>query len=216
MQARVIPATALAIESFRESLRSLLVLEPDQLARLREVAETDAGFEPTDELIRRLCEALRITERDSASILSVCHYLYECIREGRNAEALVRELGEVASELGINDFPTKQGYLKRLFGPNEAYDRRVTARRTSEAALPVLERIWLYCDLRAVAAEPPTEAPRYVPVIVARLRFDEPIAGQEAISFQMTEETLGTLALAVERVRELMHKIKLDLEDKLY
>jgi hypothetical protein len=216
MQARVIPATALAIDSFRESLRSLLVLEPDQLTRLRELTETDTGFEPTDELIRRLREVLGITERDSASILSVCHYLYDCAQEGQNAEALVRELGEVSGELKIGGFPAKQDHLKRLFSPNEAYDRRAMARQIGEAALPVLERTWLYCDLRAVGARSTTEAPRYVPVIVARLRFDEPIAGQEAISFQMSEEALGNLALDVERIRELMGKIRLDLKDKLY
>jgi hypothetical protein len=216
MEARLIPASTLAIQSFRDSLRSLLMLTPEQVHELRRAAETENGFEPTDELIRGLHERLQISEKDSATALSVCYFLYERLEAGRDAGALVGELGEIASELGIDDFPRKAEALRRLFSPNEAYDRPTIRRRTAESVLPVLESVWLYCDLRAVAGEAATEAPRYVPVIVARLRFDEPIAGQEAICFQMTEETLSRLASDVQRTRELTEKIKLDLRDKLY
>ena len=216
MQARVIPATLLAVESFRESLRALLTLTPDQLHRVAAAAESENGFEPTDQLIRGLHEALGISEKDSASVLAVCSFLYEGLREAGNAEGLVRELAEIATELGIADLPSKQDALKDLFRRNEAYDRRTMRRRTAESVLPVLESVWLYCDLRAVAAEPTAEAPRYVPVVVARLKFDEPIAGQEAIFFQMTEEALAKLTSDVQRTRELIERIKVDLRDKLY
>ncbi len=216
MEARIIPATLLAMESFRGSLRALLSLTPEQLDRFAAAAETENGLEPTDQLIRGLHEALGISEKDIASVLTVSSFLHEGLRQAENGEGLVREFAEIATELGIPDFAPKQDALKRLFRPNEAYARRIIRRRTAEAALPVLESVWLYCDLRAVAAEPTAEAPRYVPVIMARLKFDEPIAGQEAIFFQMTEEALERLASDVQRTRELIEKIKLDLGDKLY
>ena len=216
MEARIIPATLLAMDSFRESLRALLSLTPEQLDRLAAAGETENGLEPTDQLIRGLHEALGISEKDIASVLTVSSFLHDGLREAENAEGLVRQLGEIATDLGITDLPSKQDALKRLFRRNEAYDRRTIRRRTAEAALPVLESVWLYCDLRAVAAEPTAEAPRYVPVIMARLKFDETIAGQEAIFFQMTEEALDRLASDVQRTRELIEKIKLDLRDKLY
>lgn len=216
MEPRIIPATLLAMESFRESLRALLTLTPEQLDRLAAAAETENGFEPTDQLIRDLHDALGISEKDIGTVLTVCSFFHEGLRQAENGEGLVRQLGEIATELGITDLPSKQDALKRLFRPNEAYDRRTIRRRTAESVLPVLETVWLYCDLRAVGAEPTAEAPRYVPVIMARLKFDETMAGQEAIFFQMTEETLERLASDVQRTRELIEKIKLDLRDKLY
>jgi hypothetical protein len=216
MQARIIPATLLAMESFRESLRALLTLTPEQLDRLAAAGETENGFEPTDQLIRALHDALGISEKDIGTVLAVCSFLHEGLRQAENGEGLVRQFAEIAPELGIPNFDPKRDALKRLFRPNEAYSRRIIRRRTAEAALPVLETVWLYCDLRAVAAEPTAEAPRYVPVIMARLKFDETMAGQEAIFFQMTEEALDRLASDVQRTRELIERIKLDLRDKLY
>jgi hypothetical protein len=216
MEARIIPATLLAIDSFRESLRALLALTPEQLDRFAAAGQTENGFEPTDQLIRALHQALGISEKDIGSALTICSFLYDGLRDARNAEGLVRELGEIATELGITDVPSKEDALNRLFRRNEAYDRRTMRRRTAEAALPVLESVWLYCDLRAVPSEPQAEAPRYVPVITARLKFDETIAGQDGIFFQMTEEALDRLASDVQRTRELIEKIKLDLREKLY
>jgi len=216
METRIIPARLVAIESFRESLRALLALTPEELDRFAAAGETENGFEPTDQLIRGLHEALGISEKDIGNALAVCSFLYEGVREAPNAEGLVGELAELATELGITDFPPKQDALKHLFRRNEAYDRRTMRRRTAESVLPVLETVWLYCDLRAVPSEPTADAPRYVPVIMARLKFDEPIAGQEGIFFQMTEEALIKLASDVQRTRELIERIKVDLRDKLY
>ena len=216
MQARIIPATLLAVESFRESLRALLTLTPEQLRGVAAAAETESGFEPTDQIIRGLHEALGISEKDIGNALAVCSFLYDGLREAEDPEGLVRELGDIAPGLGIADLPSKRDALRHVFRRNEAYDRRTIRRRTAESVLPVLESVWLCCDLRAVPSEPTAHAPRYVPVIMARLGFDEPIAGQEAIFFQMTEEALAKLTSDVQRTREFIEKIKLDLRDKLY
>ena len=47
-----------------------------------------------------------------------------------------------------------------------------------------------------------------VPVVVARLEFDEPVAGQEALFIQLTEESFAELKRQVERMEKTLQAIR--------
>lgn len=216
MALAIIPPSLLGVESFRASIRQLLGLTAEQLGQVRDAVEAEKTISVTDSLIVRVGQAWELSEIEAMKTLSISSFLYEHVATEEDTEALVSDLREVATGLDIGDFPSKEEALKRLFSPIPAYDRQVVRSRTIESPMPVLDSWSLYCDLRVVPKEGGTELMGYVPVIVARLRFDEPIAGQDGMFFQITEETLKRFLADVERIGGILEQVKLDEKEKLY
>ena len=79
-------------------------------------------------------------------------------------------------------------------------------RDTAIQAAPTLVRVGLSCDLRVVS-DPPNMTWGLVPVVFARLEFDESVAGQQALWVQLTEESVGKLKRELEKVQETLRSV---------
>ena len=80
-------------------------------------------------------------------------------------------------------------------------------RRAAIAVAPTLSDVRLYSDLRVISHGPAAEW-ELVPVVVARLGFDENVAGQQALFIQLTEESLAELKREVERAEVALRAIR--------
>ena len=79
--------------------------------------------------------------------------------------------------------------------------------RTSAIAIaPTLADISLNSDLRVVP-DPNVEC-KLVPVVFARLEFDEPVAGQRALFIQITEDSLEELEHEIKKTKELLQIVR--------
>ena len=74
------------------------------------------------------------------------------------------------------------------------------------AVAPTLVDSRLYSDLRVVSHGSVVDW-ELVPVVVARLGFDENIAGQQALFIQLTEESLADLKREIERAEHVLRAI---------
>lgn len=206
-----------ATKSFRDAVRALLSLDDGQMEVLVQATRGEQGFDPSDATAGPVGQALGPAAEQLSLILSVCGFLYETARSrGLSSEAIVAELGEMAQALGIEAFEQKRAMLLRLFEPNESYDRRRQATRAASLGLPVLENAYFFCDLRGVSNAAGGGVAGFVPLVIARLEMDEPIAGQDAIVIQLTESGLADLEAKLRSARELLDSIKSELEGKLY
>ena len=87
---------------------------------------------------------------------------------------------------------------------------RLDTERLNGAAIqvgPNLVATDMRCDLRVVA-DLPNKKWSLVPIIVARLTFDENVAGQQAIFVQLNEEAIGDLAIEVERAQATLQEVR--------
>ena len=216
MKLSIISSSLLRIDSFRDSMRLLLSLTPEQLTRLRDVTEAEKEVSVTDALVARAQDALQVAEKEAVEIIYGFSFLYARAPTEEETQALLADLKKVATDLGIQMVTAKEDALGRLFVRIPDYDRGIVRKRALEGVMPVLEDWVLYCELRVIAEDQGTEIEGYVPVVVARFEFDEPIAGQGAIVFQITEETLKRLDADVKRIGAVLERVRLDQGDNLY
>ena len=83
---------------------------------------------------------------------------------------------------------------------------REDLRSAAIAVAPTLVDSRLYSDLRVVSHGSVVDW-ELVPVVVARLGFDENIAGQQALFIQLTEESLADLKREIERAEHVLRAI---------
>lgn len=82
-------------------------------------------------------------------------------------------------------------------------------RASAIAIAPTLADISLNSDLRVVS-DPNMEC-KLVPVVFARLEFDEPVAGQQALFIQITEDSLEELEYEIKKTKELLQIVRSQL-----
>ncbi|MEJ3741795.1 hypothetical protein WEI85_00635 [Actinomycetes bacterium KLBMP 9797] len=180
------------IAGFREALRVLLKLDESMMEKV--VAASEARLGPISAVG---------TADERAGTLAT-------------AAAALETLTRIRDEDGMDDLMADADYLlsdipnahKRLSGllresPDEAEQRVIS--RAQHAALPVLVRLSLEVDFRAVAL--PDSTTRFVPVTIARLEFDEPIGGFEAITFQLTDDRLEDVDRVAQKAVDLRRQI---------
>ena len=80
-------------------------------------------------------------------------------------------------------------------------------RDTAIQAAPTLVRVGLSCDLRVVS-DPRNMKWGLVPVVFARLEFDESVAGQQALWVQLTEESVEKMKRELERMQETLRVVR--------
>ena len=94
---------------------------------------------------------------------------------------------DFASSVGVESFLPED--FSTFFSWLPGLDMEVL-RDTAIRAAPTLVDVGLSCDLRVVSY-PPNMAWGLVPVVFARLEFDEDLAGQQALWVQLTEESVA-------------------------
>jgi hypothetical protein len=160
--------------------------------------------------------ALGLSQTETSLLLDICAYLYGPTARGRDPSQLLEELESLASELGWElDLETKRGSLRQLFSIDHPFALYLHRERAIRGAMPVLQRVLMECDMRVVS-DSDDHVLGYVPVIIARLEFDEELAGQPSISFQVTEAGLDDLESLARALRDQVAQARLDFEEKLF
>jgi len=211
----VIPPPLRASKPFLNLIRSLLSLSADELNKIAEAVTTKDGFRVSSSALAGLRGSLGKPAPDLLELLSVCGFLYDSALSEEVTDAdLVRELLELGESLEVEIPDDKVEALRSLFKPNPEYNRDRRRRSASEQAMPLLEQVSLHCDLRAVVAGP-GRIEGYVPVVIARLEFDEPIAGQGAIVVQISQVALARLETELAAMRDVLSGVEQELGRRL-
>jgi hypothetical protein len=202
-----------AYESFRRAVRDLLSLSETQLQRLRELTLTGFTLEATPELAERLGISV-----DSLGLsVAATEALYI---ESRSVgiDAVVRELErliqttEEFQEGGI-EVQKKLQALADLLKPRPEYDEQARREAAEHAVFPVLEGSYFTVDLRLNRA--PDGGFDLVPVVIARLWFDEEVQGGDAISFQFPPGDLEVLSEQVASLEKTLESLRRSFPKRL-
>jgi hypothetical protein len=205
-------ASLWALSDFRQSIGAVVALEAETHLLLRRL--TDADFAVSD------AAALDVDPTELANVLAASRELYDSTLDGAAAEDVLDELTQLAAINGADLPPNFQDQLAArrssllvLLSPRDEYNRRQwreTVQRSGQAAL---DGVSLFVDLRPTTI---SGSSRLVPVILARLEFDEPIQTlSRAVVFQVSDSGLKELRAAMERLDQALADITSTHKDSL-
>lgn len=206
MTVSFIPAYMLGIPSFMASLKALLSLTPDQMRQFRSLLEQQEDVSYNDSLVTRAADALSVKIGTVSEIVRVYDFLYQRASSVEDFRALANDLAQLAEEQGLST-DGKAEALQTLVAPIPVVDRANVIRGTLQSLMPILQGWSFHCELRAVS-DPVGNLKGYIPVVAARFDFDEPIAGQAGIAFQIPDEALASLAGEISRIQLLLSQVK--------
>ncbi len=196
--------------AFRRDAATFLSLSRDSVDRLVSLVEKHATFDiPPDDMdeFEKACDL----KGKGRQVLGVAHMIRSAVQDIEQLDIRAQDLSDFASLVKVESF-TPEHFL-RFFSPIPQFDPD-DLRSTAIALAPTLVDTRLYCDLRVIYHAPGIDW-GLVPVVVARLGFDEPVAGQQALFVQLTEESLAELKQQVERVEKTLQAIRDRLGDQI-
>lgn len=200
-------------DSFRHAIHGLLSQDPDRLHRLRTLTETtmDVPQEHASEFDLSIPEFELMT--------SALAYLYRLSREHPDgADQVLHELKllveSTPEEFSDVNFPTVQDELSTLLVPRPELDLQHQIEQLKRAVFPALERWGFSLDMR-VSTDLRDDRLQLVPVLCARIAFDETIQAGDAISFQLSESQLQDLEEEISRIKSVIEQAKSALADHL-
>ena len=156
--------------------------------------------------------ASKVTEFESAysldgagrSILEAARIIRAMVRRVDQADEQNRVLTKLAELVNTEAFGLE--HFSALFSSQSQLDRE-ELRTTAIRVAPTLVGVSLYSDLRVVS-DPPNVDLGLVPVVVARLGFDEQVAGQQALFVQLTEESLKELKHEIDKTQKTLQVVR--------
>ena len=140
---------------------------------------------------------------EGSGVLAAAELIRPAARRIPEGDARNQGLSGLAAIVGANDYVTENfsGFFSDLPKLEMA-----ELRSTAIAIAPTLVGVTMTSDLRVVS-DPPNIQCALVPVVFARLAFDEPVAGQRAHFVQLTEESLAELEREIDKMKELRRTI---------
>jgi len=184
----------LGLDSYRESLSHAAKLAPKQAERLAEALRYEVSA-PDD-----------VKASDWSSAVGALRYAYEvAVREGFEAVQ-----NDISAALATEMDSSALQALLRLLAEDDAVAQRIAGTRERDAVLPNLVNARFALDLRAIALDGDDDL-QLAPTITVRLEFDEHVAGQDAITFQVPLWALDELAADLSRISARVRKIDADL-----
>jgi len=207
--------TLWSVQSFRRTVAQLAQLSSEQLNQLR--ARTDGGFEldDADQVVPDVSPA------DSVQLVAALSELYEPRLRGTTPDQVLDELQGLAKRES-RDLPhdfseilaRQRPALLTLLSPRPEYDRTNWREITQRSGLPALEDVSLFVDLRVTTLG--GQGSQLVPVVVARLEFDEPISSAGlSIAFQVPDSALTVLREALERLQVAVDEMNTTFGDHM-
>lgn len=182
--------------TFRRALRDLLNLSPGDLRALAEIE-----FDDMDSVAEAFAGLDLLSDDTEAPPAA----LFLRLNSDESPEAFVREIRQLAAdhpEFEDVDFSAIEESLLAFLVPGKDTRRNLHIRKMQHSVFPTMESAELTVDLRVVHSE--DGKTRLVPVVVARMWFDEPVlTSNAAISFQIDEKVLTRLKEAVDRALAL-------------
>jgi len=172
--------------------------------------ESDNRALAADSLRRDVPQPERLSAEDWAGIIASVRFAYKsAVQDG--LEPVLQDIREQMTDLSEDDL----AFLSEVLTPDPAIDRRQEGVRVREGFLPNLVGASLTLDLRVI--DPQVSAGtdvEVVPVAMMRLLFDEPVAGQEAVTFQLAGPTLEAFSEDLLQLRSSFNAISATTEPK--
>jgi hypothetical protein len=137
-------------------------------------------------------------------VMAVAQVIRSAIQGIDQKEHRELDLIDFASQLEVESFAVER--FSSLLSPLPRLEAQ-DVRSTAIALAPTMVNTQWYSDLRVISEAPGIDW-ALVPVVVARLEFDEPVAGQEALFIQLTEESFAELKRQIERMEKTLQAIR--------
>lgn len=189
--------------SFRRDAALFLSLPKSSVDKLAELVESRGTFDVPSSDVSKFEQDCDL-EDQGRQALTAARLIRSAIRRIDDTEDRRRSLASFAALMTVDPFDPDD--FSRFFSDLPELDGE-ERRRAAIAVAPTVVDAHLYGDLRVVH-HGPVEDWKLVPVVVARLEFDEPVAGQQALFIQLTEESLADLKREVERAEATLRSIR--------
>ena len=186
---------------FRAHAAKLLSLSQDAVHKLVALIEKHGTYDVPPREVAEFERACGI-DGDGRAILAAVRLIRSSLLRVEQ-DARVESLIDFAVLMGVKPF-VPEGF-SALFSPLPELDRE-DLRTRAIAIAPTLATVSLSSDLRVVS-DANVEC-GLVPVVLARLEFDEPVAGQHALFIQITEDSLGKLESEIKKAKEVLQLVR--------
>jgi hypothetical protein len=182
-----------SLESFRSAIRPVLASSPENLPIFR---ASLAGSHPT--------EMPGIAPLEMPRAISAYRLLWDIAsKEG---------ITEVIDEL-MDAFPgLSRSFLEGLLQTDPRMTERVRGIRTRDGFLPLLTESHLSLDVRIIEPTGTTDAAWMVPVVTARLEFDEDVGASSVVVFQLPLPDIDELIDALSLMKQRISRIESTIE----
>jgi hypothetical protein len=198
--------------SFRKPIGDLLNLTPTQMETLRGL--TDKSFELSGDAAKQF----GLDATDFSLALTLLRTLYIGAREEGEAAVLeqLTQLAASRTDADARALATNLAAKRKEFGAllelRPEVERRARLAAIQRAGMAALEEAALFVDLRIVDGGDW----KMVPVVLARLNFDEPIqVGASSVTFQIPDAALSSLIEQLERAQKTAEDARKRLEDQM-
>ena len=186
---------------FRADAVKFLSLSQDAVDKLVALVEKHVTFDvPASEIAE--FESACGLDRNGRGILAVAQLIRSSVRridQDERRETLI----DFAALMGVESFVPE--HFSALFSSLPELDKE-ELRTNAITIAPNLVGANLYSDLRVVSDSDVEYM--LVPVVFARLVFDEPIAGQRALFIQITEDSLAELEQEIKKTKEILQIVR--------
>ena len=189
--------------SFRRDAALFLSLPKSSVDQLADLVESHGTFDVPPSDVSKFEQDCNI-EDQGRQVLTAARLIRSAVRRIGQTEERHRSLTSLASLMDVDQFDPED--FSRFFSELPELDREEN-RKAAIAVAPTVVDAHLYGDLR-VMHHGPVEDWKLVPVVVARLGFDEPVAGQQALFIQLTEESLADLKREIEQAEAALRGIR--------
>ena len=189
--------------SFRRDAALFLSLPKSSVDKLADLVESHGTFDVPSSDVSKFEQDCNI-ENQGRQVLTAARLIRSAIRRIGQTDERHRSLVSFAARMAADPFDPED--FSRFFSELPELDRE-ERRKATIAVGPTVVDAHLYSDLR-VMHHGPVEDWKLVPVIVARLEFDESVAGQEALFIQLTEDSLADLKREIEQAETTLRGIR--------
>lgn len=193
----------IVIRALRDGAAKFMSLPREAVDSLMTLVEEHGSFDIPASKVAEFESAYSL-DGDGRSILEAARIIRAAVRRIDQADERNRTLTRLAELVNTDAFGLE--HFSALFSSQSQLDRE-ELRTTAIRVAPTLVGVSLYSDLRVVS-DPPNVDWGLVPVVVARLGFDEQVAGQQALFVQLTEESLAELKREIEKTQETLRTVR--------
>lgn len=159
------------LQSFRDAFGSLLQLDDAEVSVVLKAVRDSANDTSSEELV--------------PDDLSPAYAALTILRRAAADDGVEAVLNDIKA--AYRDSKVDVAKIGPMLAQSEADRERQEIREAETSTLPVVVDGRLTLDFRVLGHD---DGVRLVPVFVARIDFDEPVAGSESVSFQASRDSL--------------------------
>ena len=196
--------------SFRRDAARFLSLPKESVDELADLVERHGRFDvPAGDVLRfeQVCDL----EGQGRQVLAAAQLIRQAVRRIGPPDERRQSLADFAALMRVDPF--QPDGFSRFFSALPKLEQEVR-RNAAVAVAPTVVESQFYCDLRVIPHG--SEDSKFVPVVFARLQFDEPVAGQQALFIQLTEDSLADLKREIDQAEASMREIRDRLDRNIF